>query len=195
MSDLQVSYLQVSGSANVGSANVGSASVGSANIISASVATRKKYFKNDLNFYIELYRVTTLADMTFADPTLADPTFADPTFADPDTCRYDTCRSDICRSDFCRLDPFRSLLYLTYTPWNVCCNGGILGCYLIDDRNRIMLRAQSPATVDPPQGACRKTPREARGFAQAPRRRSIGLRWTFWTSGKKRISGKKSGSV
>nr|CAD2183121.1 unnamed protein product [Meloidogyne enterolobii] len=89
-------------------------------------------------------------------PDTCRPDFSDPIFADTNTCRYDTCRSDICRSDFCRLDPFRSLLYLTYTPWSVCCCGGII------------LRAQSPATVDSPRGACRKTPREARGFAQAP---------------------------
>jgi len=38
-----------------------------------------------------------------------------------------------------------------------------------------MLRAQNPATFDATRGACRKTPGEARGFAQAPRRRSIGL--------------------
>jgi len=42
-----------------------------------------------------------------------------------------------------------------------------------------MLRAQNPATFDDPRGACRKTPREARGFAQAPRLRSIGLGLPF----------------
>uniref|UniRef100_A0A914M4Y3 Uncharacterized protein n=1 Tax=Meloidogyne incognita TaxID=6306 RepID=A0A914M4Y3_MELIC len=59
-------------------------------------------------------------------PDTCRPDFSDPIFADTNTCRYDTCRSDICRSDFCRLDPFRSLLYLTYTPWSVCCCGGII---------------------------------------------------------------------
>jgi len=34
-----------------------------------------------------------------------------------------------------------------------------------------MLRAQNPAIVDTPRGSCSKTPREARGFAEAPRLR------------------------
>jgi len=43
-----------------------------------------------------------------------------------------------------------------------------------------MLLVKNPATVDSPRGACRKTQREALGFAQAPCLRSIGLGFLWY---------------
>ena len=118
--------------------------------------------------------------MTFADPTLADPTFADPTFADPDNCRYDTCRSDICRSDFCRLDPFRSLFTLPIHRGVFAAEEKSWDAHLIDDRNRIMLRAQRPLTR-----------REAHAAKPRAKRGEFFSTLNILNPRKKRISGKK----